>query len=135
MALSISTASLPFPVAARAPARVNFPRRLLDAWLSRYAAPSPAALDAVAGRKPAVVVTGASRGIGLAIARRFARARCDVALLARETGALQEAAAAIEKNFGVTAVAIAVDVTAENAPQTIDLRLAERGYYTDILVN
>jgi uncharacterized protein len=135
MALSLSPPSLPLFIAARAPARANLPRRLLDAWLSRYAAPLPAALDAVAGRKPAVVVTGASRGIGLAIARRFAKAGCDVALIAREAGPLREAAAAIEKDFAVTAIAIAIDVTAANAPQTIELKLTERGYYTDILVN
>jgi short-subunit dehydrogenase len=114
---------------------VNLPRRLLDAWISRYAAPSLAALDAVSGRKPGVVVTGGSHGIGLAIARRFAKAGCDVALLARGARALQEAAAAIEEDFAVAAIAIAVDVTAANAPQTIDLKLTERGYYTDILVN
>jgi len=136
MALSLSVyLGRPLTAAHRAPARVNLPRRLLDAWISRYAAPSLAALDAVSGRKPAVVVTGGSHGIGLAIARRFARAGCDVALLARGARALQEAAAAIEEDFAVAAIAIAVDVTAANAPQTIDLKLTERGYYTDILVN
>lgn len=124
------------PVAAeRAPARVSFPRRALDAWLSRYAMPSAAALEAVAGRKPAVVVTGASRGIGFAIARRFAKAGCDVALLARAVGQLQEAAARIEHDFAVTVLAIPIDITAANAPELIDVTLSERGYYADVLVN
>jgi len=137
MALSQTTRppSILLPALARAPARVSLPRRALDAWLARHAMPSPAALDAIAGRKPEVVVTGASRGIGLAIARRFAKADCDVALIARNAGPLKEAAAAIERDFAVTALTLPIDVTAANAPETIDLKLAERGYYVDVLVN
>ena len=129
-------ADLPLILAvARAPARVSAPRRVLDVWLSRYAMPSEAALNAVARLKPVVVVTGASRGIGYAIARRFAKAGCDVALLARTAGPLQDAAAVIERDFAVTALTLPIDITAANAPQTIDAKLAERGYYTDVLVN
>ncbi len=120
---------------ARAPVRASGPRRMLDAWIMRYAQPSAAALDAVARLQPAVVVTGGSRGIGLAIARRFAKAGCDVALLARDAAALQEAAAAIERDFAVSALAVAVDITAADAPQIIDARLAARGCYSDVLVN
>ncbi|MFA9442384.1 MAG: SDR family NAD(P)-dependent oxidoreductase, partial [Hyphomicrobium sp.] len=109
--------------------------RLLDKWIARYAQPSAAALDAVAGLKPAVVVTGGSRGIGLALARRFAKAGHDVAILARNSDALQEAAAAIERNFGVKAHAIVIDVTEPDAPRSLDTQLAERGCYMDVLVN
>lgn len=109
--------------------------RLLDKWIARYAQPSAAALDAVAGLKPAVVVTGGSRGIGLALARRFAKAGHDVAILARNSDALQEAAAAIERNFGVKAHAIVLDVTEPDAPRSLDTQLAERGCYMDVLVN
>ena len=109
--------------------------RLLNKWIARYAQPSAAALDAVAGLKPAVVVTGGSRGIGLALARRFAKAGHDVAILARKSNALQEAAAAIERNFGVKAHAIVIDVTEPDAPRSLDTQLAERGCYMDVLVN
>jgi short-subunit dehydrogenase len=126
----------PMPVAAqRAPGRISFPRRALDAWLSRYAIPSPAALEAVSRRKPAVVVTGASRGIGLAMARRFAKAGCDIALIGRSTEPLEGAAAAIEHDFAVTALTLPVDITRADAPQAIDRKLSERGYYADVLVN
>ena len=108
---------------------------LLNKWIARNAQPSAAALDAVAGLKPAVVVTGGSRGIGLALARRFAKAGHDVAILARNFDALQEAAAAIERNFGVKAHAIVIDVTEPDAPRSLDTQLAERGCYMDVLVN
>ncbi len=109
--------------------------RLLDKWIARYAQPSAAALDAVARLKPAVVVTGGSRGIGLALARRFAKAGHDVAILARNSDALQEAAAAIERNFSVKAHATAIDITEPDAPKSLDTQLAERGCYMDVLVN
>jgi uncharacterized protein len=110
-------------------------RRLSDLWIARYAKPSPAALQAVAHLKPAVVITGASRGIGLALARRFAKAGCDVALIARNLGPLQEAASAIERDFSVTALAIALDITEADAPRTLDARLSEHGFYLDVLIN
>jgi uncharacterized protein len=129
-------AALPIPTAtARAPTRVGGPRRALDAWLSRHAQPSQAALDAVTQMRPAVVVTGGSRGIGLAIARRFAKAGCDLALIARTPGPLHDGAAGIERDFAVSALSLPLDITEPDAPQTIDRLLAERGYYIDILVN
>jgi NAD(P)-dependent dehydrogenase (short-subunit alcohol dehydrogenase family) len=56
------------------------------------------------------IVTGASRGIGRAIAHRIAHAGADVALWARDAGALQQVAAEIG-SFGGRAQAIVVDVT------------------------
>jgi short-subunit dehydrogenase len=110
-------------------------RRLIDLWIARHAEPSPSALQAVRHLQPATVVTGASRGIGLAIARRFARAGNDIVLLARHAPPLQQAAAAIERDFCVKAVPVAMDVALPDAPQRIDAALAASGLYPDILVN
>jgi NAD(P)-dependent dehydrogenase (short-subunit alcohol dehydrogenase family) len=55
------------------------------------------------------VVTGASRGIGRAIALRLAEAGADVALWARDAKALQEAASEVAA-FGVRAQPITCDV-------------------------
>jgi len=109
--------------------------RVIDRWIARYAHPSAAALHAVADLEPAVVVTGGSRGIGLALARRFAKAGHDIAIIARNNGALLDAAAAIERDFGVKAHAIAIDITDPNTPRALDAQLCERGYYLDVLVN
>jgi short-subunit dehydrogenase len=110
-------------------------RRLIDIWLSRHAAPSEAALHAVAHLKPITVITGGSRGIGLAFAQRFASAGNNVALVARHADVVQAAAASVAQRNHVKALAIAMDITDPDAPQRIDATLAANGYYLDTLVN
>ena len=109
--------------------------RLIDLWLSRHAEPSAAACAAIAGLKPMTVVTGGSRGIGLALARRFAKAGHDVALVARHADVLQAAAASIARELHVTALAIPLDVTDASAAQQIDAHLAANGFYLGVLIN
>lgn len=108
---------------------------LVDRWIGRHAMPDREALNAVEGRTPAVVVTGASRGIGRALADRFARAGSTVALVARGQDALAAAASEIAAARGVRAVPIALDVTAPGAPATLDAALAGHGLYADVIVN
>ena len=108
---------------------------LADLWIGRRAAPRAEALAAVRGLKPAVVVTGASRGIGRALAARFARAGRDLMLIAREQGPLEAAAAEIAQAAGVTAAPLALDVTAPDAVPRLDAALAAAGLYMDVLVN
>ncbi len=50
----------------------------------------------LAGR--AAIVTGGSKGIGLAVATRFAASGADVAIVARSEGPLKEAVEAIRKS-------------------------------------
>src|SRR3954454_11251944 len=58
-----------------------------------------------------VLITGASRGIGLAASERFARQGCELALLARGEEALHEAAAAVRREGGARAHVLPCDVT------------------------
>lgn len=80
------------------------------------------------------LVTGASRGIGRAIARRLAQAECDVVLLARSRDDLAELAMEI-KTAGREAMAIPTDLReAEKIERAVKKAL---GYFgrIDILVN
>ena len=85
--------------------------------------------------KPAVVITGGSRGIGLALARRFIEAGREVVLVARNAQSLSEAAARLKSDTGVEAAAIVCDVTEANAAEIIASRLRQAGLYLDVLVN
>ena len=58
-------------------------------------------------------VTGASQGIGYAIANALAREGCNVALAARGEERLNKAVADMQKH-GVTAVGIVADLASEN---------------------
>lgn len=73
-----------------------------------------------------VVVTGASKGIGLAIVRAFVREGANVVAGARSIGGLDGIP-------GVTAVA--VDLSAPDAPATLVNRAVEKHGRLDVLVN
>ncbi len=80
------------------------------------------------------LVTGASRGIGAAIAAAYAEAGADVALLARDAGRLAEVAAAVEAH-GRRAVVLPCDVTDIEAVQSSVARAIHELGQVDILVN
>ncbi len=88
--------------------------------------------EQLAGRT--AIVTGASRGIGRAIAELLAASGANVVLGARSAEALAEVVAAITGRGG-SAVAVAVDVTADDAPAALTSAAAERFGALDILVN
>jgi 3-oxoacyl-[acyl-carrier protein] reductase len=80
------------------------------------------------------VVTGASRGIGKAIALRLGAAGAQVACAARDVPKLEETAAAI-RAAGGKAGAFACDVTAAESVQGLVDSIAEQWGRLDILVN
>jgi 3-oxoacyl-[acyl-carrier protein] reductase len=81
------------------------------------------------------VVTGASRGIGHAIATRLAADGADVALVARDAAALHAVANEISFRHGVKTMVIASDLTTRDGCQTAAERVIAGYGGLDILVN
>lgn len=86
------------------------------------------------GPGPAVVVTGASSGIGREIARLAARDGRALLLTGRSADALETLRAEIE-TAGGSAAALAVDLQDRDAIDRIEQALDARGWYCDVLVN
>jgi NAD(P)-dependent dehydrogenase (short-subunit alcohol dehydrogenase family) len=80
------------------------------------------------------IVTGASRGIGSAIATLFAAEGAAAALAARDTARLEEHARAISR-IGGRALALPVDVADEASVAALFARTAEALGPPDILIN
>lgn len=80
------------------------------------------------------VVTGAGRGIGRRLAVGLAVAGCDVALLGRSTGALQEAAEEV-RSHGRQALAVQADVTDAGEVLAAAERVERELGPVDLLVN
>lgn len=83
----------------------------------------------------AILVTGASRGIGAAIARAFAAEGGIVIVNYRANEAAAEAVAAECRAVGGEALAIAADVTSPDAVATMATRIAEEVGRLDVVVN
>ena len=80
------------------------------------------------------VVTGASSGIGRAIAEALAEAGANIVLVGRDASRLQETAALVQAR-GVQAEPVIVELTADDAPQTIVDAAIKRFGGLNILVN
>jgi short-subunit dehydrogenase len=85
-------------------------------------------------RGSAVLVTGASAGIGLAVARRLAQAGANLVLAARRAEPLEEAAASL-RTMGVKAIAVPTDVARLDALESLVDRAIREFGTIDVLVN
>ena len=107
-----------------------------DFWVRRRAQPQAASLELVQDLTPATVVTGASEGLGFALARRIAREGRTIVLLARSLDVLEAAAGELAIEFPKSRViAEVLDISDAEAPAKLDALLARHGVYLDVLVN
>lgn len=81
------------------------------------------------------LITGASGGIGYELAKLFAKDHHNVVLVARSAPKLTQFADELQRQFGVSAKAIPLDLTAAPAPQFLFDQLQREGIAVDILVN
>lgn len=107
-------------------------------WLNRRNRDTPerrAARVAALNLRPTVVITGGSRGIGLALARVFLNDSCFVLLVARGQADLDTAHNSLDMAHRDRCSTLALDVTAEGVWAAITQKLKSERGYLDVLVN
>ena len=87
------------------------------------------------GQNQTTLITGASTGIGYELAKLFARDHHNLVLVARSGDKLSQLAAELEKQFGVQAKTVALDLAAPPAPQFLFDQLQREAVTVDILIN
>src|ERR1700720_3558615 len=84
--------------------------------------------------RPMALVTGASSGIGIALAHELARHGHDLVLSARRVAPMEALAAELH-DLGATATVIAADLAKPGAAAALAHDVASRGLQIDVLVN
>lgn len=86
-------------------------------------------------KKRTCLVTGASAGIGAAIAREYALRGWDLALTARREEPMVELAMALKEDYGTTSHIFPLDLFAPDATTELMGRIETKGVHIDGLVN
>ncbi|MGH9505177.1 MAG: SDR family NAD(P)-dependent oxidoreductase [Terriglobales bacterium] len=84
---------------------------------------------------PAALITGASGGIGYELAKLFANDHHNLVLVARNGPRLAQIADELQRQFGITVTAVALDLTDPKAPQSLFDQLQREGVKVDTLIN
>lgn len=81
------------------------------------------------------LITGASSGIGLALAKVFAKTGHDVILVARSEDKLQTLKDELSKAHGIQTTVLSHDLTERSAPQALFDQVQQNRLTVDVLVN
>src|SRR4051812_4708061 len=84
---------------------------------------------------PCVVITGATQGVGRALAEEFARDGHALLLVARDEAGLASAAHKLASDHGVTVNYAACDLSTDEGCEGVEQALRRLGLYADTLVN
>jgi short-subunit dehydrogenase len=87
------------------------------------------------GMNQTALITGASGGIGYELAKLFANDHHNLVLVARTTSKLTQFADELQRQFGISAKSVRLDLTAATAPQFLFEQLQREGIAVDVLVN
>jgi short-subunit dehydrogenase len=82
-----------------------------------------------------ILITGASSGIGLELARCFAAEKCRLILVARNAEALAKLAAELREQFQISTVVVTADLANPESPQRIFDEIQQAGMTVDVVVN
>ena len=91
--------------------------------------------NAASGKGQTALITGASAGIGLALAECFAQDGYDLILTARSAAALQTESQRLAEKYGVTATPIALDLEGVGGGHKLAGEIEARKLAVDVLVN
>lgn len=108
---------------------------VIDWWNRRAWRHDEAAIAALTGSRPAVVITGGSDGIGRALAATIPTPAHTAVLVARTEAKLDQARSELTATGQDNVLVLAQDITDPAAPDSIRAFLAEHDLYADILVN
>jgi uncharacterized protein len=81
------------------------------------------------------LITGASGGIGLCMARELAQRKIDLLLVARSGEKLSKACEDLKKEFGIKAEFLSVDLSESNSVATITRWIDSNSFTVNILIN
>lgn len=84
---------------------------------------------------PTALITGASGGIGLELARIFAREKYNLVLVARSRDALEKIATELQGQYGIATAVIAKDLSDPAAPEELFRDVQAQKLKIEVLVN
>lgn len=108
---------------------------IVDRWKRRAWRPDAEAISNLPGKTPAIIVTGGSDGIGMALARAFASPDRTTILIARGADRLAKACSEIRGVNNADVLPLPLDISSPDAVLEIKAFLARADLYADILIN